>query len=865
MSNRNFIGYRTAMGLVASCLCGTALADSWSVSPASAWDLSASGKVVFNSSGSGTLDSTAATQSTDTSVGLSGAVSLEKHGTGTLTVNGMHSFTGNIDIYDGTYKVGTGATDKYNARNSQLGDPRTARTITIYTNATLELVRTGIFGGGTSGQDILADVEIRGGTLTLPASSCNGFGNMLLHNATLNGNSGASSSWPTYCIMGAWFEFSSDTATPYVLPSYSNGGMFMSRSKPVDIRVPDITGNSNADVTFNDPIVDTYYASSDQKVPGGWGVGDRWYCTTNFVKTGNGTLALGSMESTFRRDVVVSNGTLKLVGRAARAGNNIKTTLGLSHVPHTIYVEPGAKLEFSQSDHLGQFYNEPVGITIHVRGGTLAQAANTVNGLGPLILEDATLQYSGTTGGWPTLGFSDVTFKGSRAYSLASVSDSHFAIGMNGMRNLCVEKIVSDGTYASASTPDVTISSPINDSANVWSGYGPRKSTFRKTGQGVLKLNSYYSNFSGDVEIKEGVVTLLRKGTTQRPVAGPLGNLMADRTVTVCGTGELYVENSDTLSQACADYGANFVVSNGTVRFKSGTVNAWPSVKFYDAKLVYGNGVGASSTGDAAAWGLWAFRYPVTFDGTRPMSLPSNGSNNIISLGYSSDFHEEYIASSGLTNCYGKTEFCVRDVTDDSCVDVDIGMDIQSLPYWTATWSSDNIYKNRRHRCGLLKTGAGTLRIGGTFTCPENTRINEGAIVFDGTLAEQNSGWGKSTMQIQSGAYLGGAGTVADVIIEEGGGFTSVLGQTGALTIDGSVTLPSSGNVAVNVVCTNNLRKIESIRMPIVKAANLNGARFVPVFNGGATLPSRLSLSISVKNGIVYGTINRRGTTVVFR
>ena len=246
----------------------------------------------------------------------------------------------------------------------------------------------------------------------------------------------------------------------------------------------------------------------------------------------------------------------------------------------------------------------------------------------------------------------------------------------------------------------------------------------------------------------------------------------------------------------------------------------------------------------------------------RISKLPSNGSNNIISLGYASDFREEYVASSGLTNCYGKTEFCVKDMTGDPCVDVDIGMGIQSLPYWTTASSADNIYRNRRHRCGLLKTGAGTLRIGGTFTCPENTRINEGALVFDGTLAEQNTGWGKSTMQVQSGAYLGGSGTVENVVIEEGGGFTSVLGQTEPLTINGTVTLPSSGNVPVNIVCTSNIKKIDSISMQIVKSANLIGAKFVPVFNGGATLPSRLSLSISVQNGIVYGTLCRKGMII---
>jgi autotransporter-associated beta strand protein len=193
------------------CACADANAQSWSASPDPSWNSSDPAKMVFDSDSDGTLDSTVATQSNDSSVGLSGAVSLEKRGTGTLTVNGMHSFTGNIDIYGGTYLVGSGTTDKGAARNSQLGDPRTERKITVYTNATLQLSRTGVFGAGTAGGDgIKTDVEIRGGTLTLPAKSCTAFGNLLFHNATINANEGADPKWPLFCLTGDWLAFSSD-------------------------------------------------------------------------------------------------------------------------------------------------------------------------------------------------------------------------------------------------------------------------------------------------------------------------------------------------------------------------------------------------------------------------------------------------------------------------------------------------------------------------------------------------------------------------------------------------------------------------------------------------------------------------------
>lgn len=859
-------GRPTVLASIAA-LCGV-VHGGHTLSPDSAWSSSTSEVKVFDSSDDGTLGSDTTTQSTSTSAGLSGDVSLEKRGSGSLTVNGVHSFTGNVDIREGIYQVGSAMTDKTDARNSPLGDPRTARTITVYTNATLKLTTGGTFGSGRSSSDVLASLEIRGGTLEMPSSKCTTFGNLLFHNATIvQGGNGQSGKWPEFALTGDLLEFSSDTGTPYVFSPKSNSdrydysGWYLSRTKPVEIRVPDITGDADADVTFNNKVTDNYDNDGwAREFPG-------TYCLTNFIKTGAGTLVLGSMENNFGRDVVVSNGTLKLTGHQARIGSSIKTVLGISGVPHTVYVERGATLWFTGSDHLEQVYNDPAGVRIYVRGGTLKQDDAQSNTFGPLILEDATLEYGkgawdASNLRWPAFAFSEVTFRGTTAYDLASVDGSYFVFGMNGMHDLRVERIVSDGTY-SAATPDVTISSPIHDCLSVWSGNGPRSSTFRKTGPGVLKLANTSNAFTGNVEIDDGVVTLGRKGTNNGygPTSGALGNLMTNKVITVCGSGELYYGVSDQLGQACADMEASMVVSNGTIRFKSGIVNGLPAVKFYDANVVYGNGVGNSGTGDAAAWGLWAFRYPVTFDGTRPFSLPSRGSNNIISLGYSSDFSEEY--SGSLTNRHGKTEFCVRDMTGDPCVDVDIGMGVQSLPYWTS--SNNKATPNVRYRCGLLKTGSGTLRLGGTFTCPENTRINEGALVFDGALAAQQSGWAKSTMQVQDGAYLGGTGTVENVVVEEGGGFTSALGHDGALKINGTLTLPQDNIVRVNIVCTNNLETLRKYSVPVVESTRLSGATFVPVFNGGEELPTRLRMQARVRDGVVYGVISQCGLVISYR
>lgn len=806
------------------------------------------GKVVFDGSTDYSLTSPITVQNgTTTSAGLAVASLFEKRGTGVLTVNGMHSFTGDIAVIDGTYKVGSGTTDQWGAFISPLGNPRAPRKIFVYTNATLQLAATGVFGAGTSDSDVLADVEIRGGTLKLAAKSCTCFGNLLFHNATVEDNNGATN-WPTFCLNGSWLEFASDDpAKPYVFANAgSTSGFFLSRTRPIDLRVPDITGNADADVTFNCLLKDITHGN--------------WPCTTNFVKTGAGTLALGNTGNNFIRDVVVSNGTLKCAAGRARIGTDATVSvLGNANVPHTVYVEKGATLIFDKSDIQGQFYHDSK-IAVHVRGGTLKQSAKCTNGLGPLVLDDATLEYDDVTAsGWPTFGFSDVTFKGTSAYTLNQVNGSYFAFGMNGMANVKVTDIVSGGVFSGA--PDVTIGSPINDSSNVWYGYGPRESTFRKTGAGVLSLSNTSSTFSGDVEVSEGVVTLAKKGTAENPSSGPLGNLMSGKKVTVCGSGEIYVGFSDNLSQLGANYDCTLVVSNGTFRFAAGTVNAWPRLELFDPNFIYTTGVGAGSREDSDyGWGLWGFRYPVTFDGTKPIEWSNKGAYNLISLGYSSDFSEEY-PGGGITNLHGKTEFCVKDITKDPRADVVIGLDVQSLPHWTNTGS---IFKNYRYRCGLLKTGAGTLRLTGKFSCPEDTRIAEGTLLFDGTLREQISGWGTSTMRVQDGAFLGGTGTVGTVVLESGGGFAVSAGQTTALTMASLEPAAGVTSIAIDIANPGDEVALQGLNVPVLSAPNAGALSYTVTMNG-APPPLNWRYMAYVQDGVLRARSVRMGMMISVR
>ena len=77
---------------------------------------------------------------------------------------------------------------------------------------------------------------------------------------------------------------------------------------------------------------------------------------------------------------------------------------------------------------------------------------------------------------------------------------------------------------------------------------------------------------------------------------------------------------------------------------------------------------------------------------------------------------------------------------------------------------------------------------------------------------------------MQTGAYVGGTGTVQRVTIEQGGGFTAAPGQARALA----------------------------------------GATWRVMLNGAA-VPHGYVGSVDIRDGVVYGVVGRGGTCVIFR
>lgn len=771
------------------------------------------GKVVFSNDTDYVLAGGGASQTQSTTQGLYGKTSLEKTGAGKLTITGFHSYAGDLIVREGTVAASTGKGDCGNARNSPFGDLRSERTWLVLTNATLDLRGTqGLTGAGNSGDKVKAQLEVHGGTVNFCETFMNALGNAWFDDATINYSNGLSEVWRCLAFYGEWVKFTG--RTPYVFPLYGDAargscGLMMGHVSPTEVYVEDITGNADIDVNFQLPVVRVDRAGSAGS-------------NGSFKKTGPGRLNLASAFNTITGDVEVAEGELSMNGNRA-ALDAVTSCFGRTDIAHTFKVDPGATLHLTASDLNGQFYKETK-TAIHVKGGTFSQQNGLVNGLGPVIFENAKIDFSGyaswgynvvdgtvtnyVSGVWPTLGFTDVTFKGTNAYNLSRLNNSNLAFGQCGTPGVIrVEEITGDAK------DDVTLDVPIIDSP-LWAAcrdgilvstnHPGVVSSLRKTGPGTLYLKNNSSTFTGDVIVEGGVLSLGVRGNQEEPASGPLGNFRSGlkRTVTVCNGAELRYNATDTFGQLSAlMLNTTFVISNATVRLLDTTSNGLPDLKLYDAKLIYDRGL--------YDYGSFAFNGSVEFDGTKPYVFPvskiadSQDNSCRLGLGWLSDL--EVTQANGREVWNGKTEMYVKDITGDA--EPDVTFEVQL--YKRTRWAGTTLYKDVDIVAGLLKTGPGTLRLAHpNNSYPGGTRVAEGTLQLDGVLAS-------SAVTVNGGAYLSGTGSVTTVTMDDGSGFFARVGSTG-VRVTKSLTLPDSGTVNVDIANPDNL-PVEELRATLVQ------------------------------------------------
>lgn len=138
-------------------------------------------------------------------------------------------------------------------------------------------------------------------------------------------------------------------------------------------------------------------------------------------------------------------------------------------------------------------------------------------------------------------------------------------------------------------------------------------------------------------------------------------------------------------------------------------------------------------------------------------------------------------------------------------------------------------------KLGLVKTGAGTLKLGGVNTYTGTTLINGGRLLVNGSIAG-------STLTVGSGGTLGGIGTVGATTVAAGG--TVAPGNSiGTLRVAGNFTFAAGAAYEVET----DPASTSSDRIAVTGTAFLNGGSVVHVGQDG---PYRLTSSYTILTAV---------------
>lgn len=232
-------------------------------------------------------------------------LSFVKTGSGTLVLNGLGSFTGNVTVQEGQVTANTfagGAPTSTNFGNAQIA----GRTITVQSEAAILLNTNNIFSNQQADASLLPTIVLNGGSLN--ASRYNLIGPVTLNGGVLTQSSSDGGTYQGYQFKG---DISvTGTATSII---QSATGKANHLSSDTVFNVANVSGDELADL-----IVSNALANQS---------GDFASATGGLTKTGAGTMRLDAT-NTYTGATRVSAGTLSLATASLADGSTVEIASG---------------------------------------------------------------------------------------------------------------------------------------------------------------------------------------------------------------------------------------------------------------------------------------------------------------------------------------------------------------------------------------------------------------------------------------------------------------------------------------------------------------------------------------------------------
>ncbi|HKX65358.1 MAG TPA: autotransporter domain-containing protein [Rhizomicrobium sp.] len=407
--------------------------------------------------------------------------------------------------------------------------------------------------------------------------------------------------------------------------------------------------------------------------------------------------------------------------------------------------------------------------------------------------------FSGTISGSGNFVITDATqiFTGTNTYTGGTIVSGILQIGDGGTSGSVVGNITNNALVV-FNRSDTVIS------ANVISGSG----ALTQLGPGSLIFISDNS-YTGGTKISGGALQLGNGGTT--------GTISGD----VVDNSALVFNRSNTISFGGAISGTGSVTQAGSgTLILTGSNSYTGGTTISSGTLAVGNGaIAGSITGDVINNGTLMFNRPdsIGFGGV------ISGTGSVIKTGAGS------LTLTGANTYTGTTTIANGTLVIGHAGSGSVAGSITNNAALIFNRSDAVSFANVISGSGTLtKVGGRSLTLSGINTYTGATTVSAGTLNVTGNIAP-------SAVTVQSGATLGGTGTVGSTIVASGG--TLAPGNSiGTLTVSGNLTLASGANYSVEVSPT------AADRTMVSGTAGLNGNFIANLSSGTYSIGQRYTV-----------------------